>query len=103
MTRFTGCIKDLKYSEGYNEPIMHPLKTKGINTHYECYNFCDRDTTQPRCNTGTCLNRFTRYECDCFGTGYEGVDCQKSKLNKLHIFNGRIPNVNINKRATYQI
>ena len=76
--RFIGCIKDLKYAEGYKELIMQPLEEKGINTLYGCYNYCDRDSTEPRCNSGTCLNRFTHYECDCFGTGYEGKYCEES-------------------------
>ena len=58
---------------------MHQL-IEGIKTQDGCFNYCDKDMTKPRCNTGTCLNKFKNYECDCFGTGYEGDYCAQSKF-----------------------
>lgn len=74
---FLGCIKDLKYSEGYTDLVLHSPIYKSRNIVNYCENYCHKNTTKPQCSKGACVNKFKDYSCDCFGTGYEGKYCNK--------------------------
>lgn len=49
----------------------------------------EEEGTQPGCmdacqdnicmNGGKCINYFTKFECDCIGTGFTGRNCKKGK------------------------
>ena len=97
--RFVGCIKGLKYAEGYEKLVQRSPRTKGSKTLNGCYNYCNKEDSTPKCGKGKCINRFTSYTCECFGSGYEGKNCQKGiyeyeiKQNKLLRGNkGRLEN-----------
>ena len=84
-SRFLGCIKDLKYSEGYTDLVLHSPISKSRNIVNYCENYCHKNTTKPQCSNGACVNKFKDYSCDCFGTGYEGKYCNKSKFFKTTV------------------
>ncbi|XP_066913033.1 axotactin-like isoform X1 [Clytia hemisphaerica] len=73
MSRFFGCIKDLRYSSGTmkTKPALELLKGQSVATG--CIDKCKEEN--PCQNAGRCVNLFTRAGCDCFGTGYGGAVC----------------------------
>ena len=59
------------------KPASSLLKGERVDTA-ECKDECETKTN-PCKNLGRCVNLFTRAGCNCFGTGYEGAQCTKSK------------------------
>ena len=66
------------------KPASSLLKGERVDTA-ECKDECETKTN-PCKNLGRCVNLFTRAGCDCFGTGYEGAQCTKSKHDGDKIF-----------------
>lgn len=71
--RLIGCIEVIQ-----SQPITNnltdtePIKTEGAVLG--CLNACAKNTCP---NGGRCINYFTRFTCDCVGTGYTGRTCEK--------------------------
>ncbi|MCP3665570.1 MAG: calcium-binding EGF-like domain-containing protein [Gammaproteobacteria bacterium] len=34
------------------------------------------------CKHGECVDKVSRYECNCSGTGFTGKECEKGKMNE---------------------
>ncbi|XP_066991342.1 axotactin isoform X2 [Anabrus simplex] len=75
---FVGCIKNMVLSTGKSASEMLPLNpliaTKHENVVEGCINKCK--TRDNLCFVGSkCINHYSSYTCDCFGTRYEGELC----------------------------
>lgn len=75
---FVGCIRNIVLKSGKAAsdllPITPLIASKHENVVEGCHNKChSRDNL---CFVGSrCVNHFSTYSCDCFGTKYEGEQC----------------------------
>ncbi|XP_066923357.1 neurexin-1a-like [Clytia hemisphaerica] len=68
---FIGC---LKLSNHHRIPhINHLIERRGLVLD-DCIDTCAVQMCQ---NGGTCVNNYRNVTCDCMGTGFEGVTCEK--------------------------
>lgn len=75
---FVGCIRNVVLSSGKAAsdllPITPLIATKHENVNEGCTNKCH--TRQNLCFVGSrCINHYYDVSCDCFGTHYEGEQC----------------------------
>ncbi|XP_073968823.1 axotactin isoform X3 [Rhodnius prolixus] len=75
---FVGCIRDVVLSAGRNvsdlTPITPLIATKHDNVQEGCIDKCR--TRENLCFVGSmCINHYNHLTCDCFGTHYEGEQC----------------------------
>nr|XP_018912970.1 PREDICTED: neurexin-3 isoform X1 [Bemisia tabaci]XP_018912971.1 PREDICTED: neurexin-3 isoform X1 [Bemisia tabaci]XP_018912972.1 PREDICTED: neurexin-3 isoform X1 [Bemisia tabaci] len=75
---FVGCIKDMVLSAGKAASDLLPIEpliaTKHDNVQEGCINKCR--TYENLCFVGSqCINHYNELSCDCFGTHYEGEQC----------------------------
>lgn len=75
---FVGCIRNIVLKSGKAAsdllPITPLIASKHENVVEGCHNKCD--SRNNLCFVGsTCVNHFSTYSCDCFGTKYEGEQC----------------------------
>ncbi|XP_078037835.1 axotactin isoform X3 [Augochlora pura] len=75
---FVGCIRDMVLSSGKSAsdllPIQPLIATKHENVQEGCIDMCR--TRENLCFISTqCVNHYNSLTCDCFGTKYEGVNC----------------------------
>lgn len=83
---FVGCIRNVVLSSGKAAsdllPITPLIATKHENVKEGCINKCH--TRENLCFVGSrCINHYYELSCDCFGTFYEGEQCDiYSKLLK---------------------
>ncbi|XP_014243197.1 contactin-associated protein like 5-1 isoform X3 [Cimex lectularius] len=75
---FVGCIKDVRLSAGKNvsslTAIIPLIATKHDNVLEGCIDKCR--TRENLCFVGSkCINHYNHLSCDCFGTYYEGEQC----------------------------
>jgi hypothetical protein len=75
---FVGCIRNIVLKSGKAAsdllPITPLVASKHENVVEGCHNKCD--TRENLCFVGSrCVNHFSSYSCDCFGTKYEGEQC----------------------------
>ncbi|XP_047111390.1 neurexin-4 isoform X1 [Schistocerca piceifrons] len=75
---FVGCIQDMILSAGKAASDLLPIKpliaTKHENVVESCINKCK--TRENLCFFGSqCVNHYNTLTCDCFGTKYEGEQC----------------------------
>ncbi|XP_076440390.1 axotactin-like isoform X2 [Babylonia areolata] len=91
---FIGCLKGLRYSGGPAEvplaDVPTPMSLKGVDRG--CLDRCQvegggggggekgkgaEEGEGERClNGGRCVNLYTDFHCDCFGTSFEGRRCE---------------------------
>lgn len=82
---FVGCIRNVVLSSGKAAsdllPITPLIATKHENVKEGCFNKCH--TIHNLCFVGSrCINHYYDISCNCFGTHYEGEQCDiYSKLN----------------------
>lgn len=75
---FVGCIRNIVLKSGKAAsdllPITPLVASKHENVVEGCHNKCEsRDNL---CFVGSrCINHFSAISCDCFGTKYEGEQC----------------------------
>lgn len=75
---FVGCIKDVVLSSGKAASDLLPIRpliaTKHENVQEGCLDRCH--TRENLCFVGSwCVNHYNGLTCDCFGTRYEGEQC----------------------------
>lgn len=75
---FVGCIRNVILSSGKAAsdllPISPLVATKHENVREGCLNKCY--TRESLCFVGSkCINHYHDISCDCFGTKYEGEQC----------------------------
>lgn len=75
---FVGCIRNIVLSSGKAAsdllPITPLVATKHENVHEGCLNKCHQ--RENLCFIGSkCINHYHQITCDCFGTKYEGEQC----------------------------
>ena len=75
---FVGCIKNIVLSSGKAAsdllPIAPLVASKHENVEEGCLNKCH--TRKNLCFVGSkCVNHYHEISCDCFGTKYEGEQC----------------------------
>lgn len=75
---FVGCIRNVVLSSGKAAsdllPISPLIATKHENVKEGCINKCH--TRENLCFYGSrCINHYYELSCDCFGTFYEGEQC----------------------------
>lgn len=75
---FVGCIRNVVLSSGKAAsdllPITPLIATKHENVKEGCINKCH--TRENLCFVGSrCINHYYELSCDCFGTFYEGEQC----------------------------
>ncbi|KAL8582074.1 hypothetical protein ACOMHN_003995 [Nucella lapillus] len=72
---FIGCLKDLKHSVDRAVLQAIPIQDRqGVSPG--CVDQCRIEP--PRClHQGRCVNLYTDYHCDCFGTDYQGRRCEE--------------------------
>ena len=73
-TTFIGCLRDLKYS--VDSAIVRDIPLQGQDGVLPgCVDRCQAAGT---CHhNGRCVNLYTDFHCDCFGTGHEGRTCEE--------------------------
>lgn len=82
---FVGCIRNIVLKTGKAAsdllPISPLIATKHENVVEGCRNKCQ--SRENLCFVGSrCINHFSSISCDCFGTRYEGEQCDiYCKLN----------------------
>ncbi|KAL7024734.1 hypothetical protein ACKWTF_013185 [Chironomus riparius] len=75
---FVGCIRNIVLKSGKAAsdllPISPLIASKHENVVEGCYNKCE--SRENLCFVGSrCINHFSSISCDCFGTKYEGEQC----------------------------
>lgn len=75
---FVGCIRNVVLSSGKAAsdllPITPLIATKHENVYEGCLNKCHQ--RENLCFIGSkCINHYHEITCDCFGTKYEGEQC----------------------------
>lgn len=75
---FVGCIRNVVLSSGKAAsdllPIQPLIATKHENVKEGCLNQCH--TMNNLCFVGSrCVNHYREIRCNCFGTHYEGEQC----------------------------
>lgn len=75
---FVGCIRNVVLSSGKAAsdllPITPLIATKHENVKEGCFNKCH--TIHNLCFVGSrCINHYYDISCNCFGTHYEGEQC----------------------------
>lgn len=86
---FVGCIRNVVLSSGKAAsdllPITPLIATKHENVHEGCLNKCHH--RENLCFIGSkCINHYHEITCDCFGTKYEGEQCDiYSKCNNDYL------------------
>lgn len=75
---FVGCIRNIVLSSGKAAsdllPITPLVATKHENVYEGCLNKCHQ--RENLCFIGSkCINHYHQITCDCFGTKYEGEQC----------------------------
>lgn len=75
---FVGCIRNVVLSSGKAAsdllPITPLIATKHENVKEGCFNQCH--TMHNLCFVGSrCVNHYRETRCNCFGTQYEGEQC----------------------------
>ncbi|XP_059474027.1 axotactin isoform X2 [Neocloeon triangulifer] len=83
---FVGCIKDISLISGEDPAYMEPVTPLVANKHDHVMHGC-----QDKCRTkhnlcfegSSCVNHYSHYTCDCFGTPYEGEHCDIYKATVL--------------------
>lgn len=75
---FVGCIRNIVLKSGKAAsdllPITPLIASKHENVVEGCHDKCD--TRENLCFVGSrCVNHFSTISCDCFGTKYEGEQC----------------------------
>lgn len=75
---FVGCIRNIVLSSGKAAsdllPITPLIATKHENVKEGCFNKCH--SRKNLCFIGSrCINHYHDISCDCFGTHYEGEQC----------------------------
>ncbi len=78
--RFVGCIEDLAYSDTV-KPVRPYYATKAEHAAPDCVDACKTHKDRNCGNGGKCINRFSRVNCDCAGTGFEGTNCTTRKYS----------------------
>ncbi|XP_076463197.1 axotactin-like isoform X3 [Babylonia areolata] len=78
-TSFVGCLKDLQFSTDPSATPLLPVpvgRREGVRAG--CVDRCEGGGgADTRCqNQGRCVNLYTRFHCDCFGTDFEGQSCE---------------------------
>ena len=76
--RFVGCIEDLAYSKD-ETPVKPGSLLSAAKVASGCVDACAAKSTEHCANGGKCLNKFSKFVCNCLGTGYEGKNCSKRK------------------------
>eukprot|EP00794_Sanderia_malayensis_P004634 gene4634-5241_t len=74
---FIGCIKDMRFAQGYQEMKKKSQSAKGSKTSYACRNYCNDERTKISCNGGRYISSVSSCVCDCFATGKKGLHCYK--------------------------
>lgn len=75
---FVGCIRNVVLSAGKAAsdllPITPLIATKHENVKEGCFNKCH--SRENLCfDRSRCINHYYDISCDCFGTQYEGEQC----------------------------
>lgn len=75
---FVGCIRNIVLKSGKSASDLLPINplvaSKHENVVEGCHNKCD--SRENLCFVGSrCVNHFSTLSCDCFGTKYEGEQC----------------------------
>ncbi|XP_070194668.1 axotactin-like isoform X2 [Littorina saxatilis] len=78
---FIGCLRDMKYST--DGAILSDIPAgvrEGVTPG--CVDRCQGDSDRCK-NNGRCVNLYTDFHCDCFGTDYEGRTCEETGSSVL--------------------
>ena len=71
---FIGCLRNMRYSTGGDVFSFVPVLNMS-DVSKGCTNKCSLQF-QTKCeNRGRCVNYYSHFHCDCFGTDFEGENC----------------------------
>jgi len=77
---FVGCLRNIRLRGGPTESELSyvtPFTAAVFRDIKEgCIDRCLSEGNACR-NGGRCINLYDRTECDCFGTNYEGENCDR--------------------------
>jgi len=82
MTSFVGCMRNLHVT--YDASPWPGLQLyQAVDVERGCRDLCATSTF--RCaNLGRCTDNYVSATCDCYGTGFEGSQCQRKGLSWYH-------------------